>query len=291
MRIGFIGLGAMGAPMAGHLLAAGHTLGVWSRRPASADFLVAQGAWRAQSPAALAAQCEIVCTNVFSDPDVESLAFGAGGLAQGFAPGAIHLDFSTISPTMARSLARRYAERGVDFVDAPVSGGAVGAQNRTLTLMWGGRAELAPRLNPLFALLARTIVRIGEAGDGQVAKACNQMVMVAAVAACAEAAHLAEAAGVDFAKVRAALMGGSAASRVLDVFGERMAVRDFAAGVMSRLHHKDYALLLSEAVRVRVPLPVSASVAQQLNAAMALGAGERDSSCLVSVLEHADRAP
>ena len=188
----------------------------------------------------------------------------------------------------ARQLAKRYYEVGIDFVDAPVSGGAVGAQNGTLTIMWGGRKDLTTRLTPLFDVLGKTVVRIGEAGDGQVAKACYQMIMVAAIQACAEAAHMAETAGVDFAKVRQAMLGGSAASRVLDVFGERMAVRDFQAGVMSRLHQKDFLLLLGEAVRLGVPLPVAASVFLQLNAALAMGAGERDSSCLVRVLECAD---
>jgi 2-hydroxy-3-oxopropionate reductase len=295
MKIGFIGLGAMGRPMAEHLLTAGHELVVWARstpsgalHPASVYSLEALGASVAESPLALARRCELVCTNVFSDADVEQLAFGEHGLCEGLGTGSIHVDFSTISPTMARRLATRYAEHGIDFVDAPVSGGAVGAQNKSLTIMWGGRQELTQRLMPLFNLLGKTVVRIGNAGDGQVAKACNQMIMVAAIQACAEAAHLANTAGVDFAKVRQAMLGGSAASRVLDVFGERMAVRDFQAGVMSRLHQKDYLLLLGEAVRLGVPLPVSASVFLQLNAALAMGAGERDSSCLVRVLECAD---
>lgn len=289
MKIGFIGLGAMGRPMVEHLIAAGHELHVWSRRLASADFCVALGAQRAASLAALGRACPVVCTNVFSDPDVESLALGADGLIHGLAPGAVHIDFSTISPTMTRAIARRYAECGIDFVDAPVSGGAAGAQAATLAIMWGGRQDLAPTVEAIFSSLGKCWVHVGEAGAGQVAKACNQLVMVAAIEACAEAAHLATAAGIDFAKVRTALLGGSAASRVLELFGERMAACDFKAGVMSRLHQKDYSLLLGEATRVGVPLPVSASVCQQLNAAMALGQGERDTSSLLRVLEVADR--
>ncbi|NJD35119.1 MAG: NAD(P)-dependent oxidoreductase [Betaproteobacteria bacterium] len=282
MNIGFIGLGTMGAPMAGHLLQAGHALHVWSRRAASADSLLAQGATWCASPAVVAAASEIVCTNVTASADVEGLA---ALLLEGLAPGAIHVDFSTIAPSAARRTAALYAMRGIEFVDAPVSGGGNGAQNATLAIMWGGKSALAPRLEPLFAVLGKTVVRVGEVGAGQVAKACNQMVMVAAIEACAEAARLAKGAGVDFAKVRTAMLGGSAGSRVLDVFGGRMATRDFAAGVEARLHHKDYALLMDEATRIGAPLPVSAAVWQQLNALMAKGWGRQDTSSLFSVLE------
>jgi 2-hydroxy-3-oxopropionate reductase len=282
MRIGFIGFGTMGLPMAGHLLKAGNQLHVWARRVASADSLLAQGAVWCDSPAAVAAASGIVCTNVTGNADVETLAVQ---LAAGFAPGAIHVDFSTIAPSAARRIAAMHAASGVDFVDAPVSGGGTGARNATLAIMWGGKSALAPRLEPLFSVLGKTIVRVGEAGAGQVAKACNQMVMVAAIEACAEAARLAAAAGVDFAKVRTAMLGGSAGSRVLDVFGGRMATRDFAAGVEARLHHKDYALLMDEAARIGAPLPVSAAVWQQLNAAMSQGRGRTDTSSLLRVLE------
>jgi 2-hydroxy-3-oxopropionate reductase len=282
VRLGFIGFGAMGRPMAEHLLKAGHQLFVWSRRATSADFLLAQGATRCDSPAAVASASEIVVTNVTGSADVEALA---GELAQGFAPGGIHLDFSTIAPSAARRIAALYAPRGVDFVDAPVSGGSGGARAATLAIMWGGKSALAPRLLPIFETLGKTIVHVGDTGAGQVAKACNQMVMVAAIEACAEAAQLAAAAGVDFAKVRAAMLGGSAGSRVLEVFGERMAKREFAAGVEARLHHKDYALLMDEAARIGAPLPASAAVWQQLNALMAQGRGSQDTSSLLQVME------
>ena len=284
MRLGFIGFGVMGRPMAEHLMKAGHQLFVWSRRPPSADSLLALGATWCDSPAAVASASEIVCTNVTGSADVEGLA---GELAQGFSAGGIHLDFSTIAPGAARRIADAYVGRGVDFVDAPVSGGSGGAQAATLSIMWGGKSALATRLQPIFEVLGKTIVRVGEVGAGQVAKACNQMVMVAAIEACAEAARLAEAAGVDFAMVRSAMLGGSAGSRVLDVFGGRMAARDFRAGVEARLHHKDYALLMDEATRIGVPLPVSAAVWQQLNALMARGWGRDDTSSLLRVLETA----
>jgi 2-hydroxy-3-oxopropionate reductase len=285
MRLGFIGFGAMGRPMAEHLLRAGHTLSVWSRRQQAAAALIAQGAQWRDSPADVARHADMVCTNVTANADVEELAFGKRGLAEGLAPGSVHVDFSTIAPSAARRLAARHAASQVEFVDAPVSGGTGGATNATLAIMWGGKPALATRLQPLFAVLGQTIVRVGEAGAGQVAKACNQMLMVAAIEAAAEAARLAAASGVDFAKVRKALLGGSAASRVLDVFGGRMAARDFAPGVEARLHHKDYALLLDEAARVGAALPVSSTVAQQLNALMALGWGKTDTASLLRVLD------
>ncbi|MDO9244270.1 MAG: NAD(P)-dependent oxidoreductase, partial [Rhodocyclaceae bacterium] len=201
MNIGFIGLGGMGQPMAEHLLAAGHALTVWSRRPASADFLLERGARWVESPAELARHSEIVCTNVTGSADVAALA---EQLIDALKPGSVHLDFSTIAPQTARELARRYAEKGVDFVDAPVSGGTAGARAATLAIMWGGKSALAERLAPLFACLGKTIVHAGASGAGQVAKACNQLVMVAAIEATAEAARLAAAAGGDFNKVRQA---------------------------------------------------------------------------------------
>jgi 2-hydroxy-3-oxopropionate reductase len=282
MKIGFIGFGTMGQPMAEHLIKAGHELRVWSRRVASADFAVALGAVRCASVRDVAAGSEIVCTNVTGSADVEGLATE---LRPGFTPDGIHLDFSTIAPGAAREIAARHRECGIDFVDAPVSGGGTGARNATLAIMWGGREELAPRLAPIFSVLGKSAVRIGEAGAGQVAKACNQMILVNLIAACAEAAALANAAGVDFALVRQAMLGGSAGSRALEVFGARMATRDHAAGVEARLHHKDYALLMDEATRIGAPLPVSAAVWQQLNALMAQGWGTQDTSSLLRVLE------
>ncbi|MCF8177913.1 MAG: NAD(P)-dependent oxidoreductase [Sulfuritalea sp.] len=285
MNIGFIGFGAMGRPMALHLLRAGNSVFVWSRRPESAAAVLEHGAQWCDSPADVARHADIVCTNVPGSADVDALAFGPNGLAAGFARGGLHLDFSTIAASTARSLALRYAAKGVDFVDAPVSGGSGGAQNASLAIMWGGKSALATRLQPIFDVLGKIIVRVGDAGAGQVAKACNQMVMVAAIEATAEAARLAAASGVDFSLVRAAMLGGSAGSKVLDVFGGRMATRDFKAGVEARLHHKDYALLMDEATRNGAALPVSAAVWQQLNALMGLNWGTGDTSLLLRVLE------
>lgn len=287
MNIGFIGLGTMGGPMAEHLLAAGHRLNVWARRPAAADFLLARGAHWVETPAVLAERSEIVCTNVTTGADVEALV---GQLEPGVKAGFIHVDFSTIAPSTARQLAARYAAKGAAFVDAPVSGGAAGARAATLSIMWGGDAALASRLEPLFRCLGKTIVHVGSAGAGQVAKACNQLVMVAAIEACAEAARLADAAGVDFAKVRMAMLGGSAGSRVLEFFADKMARRDFAPGVEARLHHKDFAMILAEAHAAAIPLPVGGSVMNQLDALMAAGWGREDTSRLLSVLERASSA-
>ncbi|WP_079433697.1 NAD(P)-dependent oxidoreductase [Zoogloea sp. LCSB751] len=285
MRVGFVGLGVMGRPMAGHLLAAGHELTVWARRPESAAPLVEAGAQACATPAELASRCEVVISVVTASADVENLALGADGLIAGFAPGGIHVDMSTIAPGTARKVAARYAECGIGWLDAPVSGGEIGARDATLAIMAGGEAAVLERVRPLFAALGKTVVHIGPAGAGQVAKACNQMIMVNAIQACAEAMRLAGAHGVDLARVREALLGGSAGSRVLDVMGERMARRDFVAGIQSRLHHKDFAILMEEARQLGAPLPVAAQTWQQLNALMALGGGRDDTASLLKVLE------
>jgi len=275
----------MGRPMAGHLIAAGHEVAVWARRPESAAPLAEAGARVHANPAELARHCEVVISVVTASADVEHLALGPDGLIDGLAAGAIHVDMSTIAPETARKVAARYAEKGIGWLDAPVSGGEVGARDATLAIMAGGEAGVLERVRPLFACLGKTVVHIGPAGAGQVAKACNQMIMVNAIQACAEAMRLAGAHGVDLHKVREALMGGSAASRVLDVMGGRMARRDFAAGIQSRLHHKDFAILMEEARQLGAPLPVAAQTWQQLNALMAMGGGRDDTASLLRVLE------
>ena len=285
MKVGFIGLGVMGNPMALHLLHGGHEVSVWARRAASAVTVLEEGAIFRDSPAELARHCDVVFTMITASADVENVALGEQGLIRGFAPGSVHVDMSTIAPAMARNIATKLAEQGVEFLDAPVSGGGMGAQNATLAIMVGGKAAVFERILPLFQLMGKTILNVGETGCGQITKACNQMVMVAAIEAVAEAAHLAQANGVDFAKVMSAMQSGSAGSRVLDFFGDKMARRDFAAGIEARLHHKDYALIMEEAARAGAPLPVSAQVWQQLNGLMAMGWGKEDTSSLLRVLE------
>ncbi|MDQ5879605.1 MAG: 2-hydroxy-3-oxopropionate reductase [Pseudomonadota bacterium] len=290
MRVGFIGLGVMGRPMALHLLRAGHEVSVWARRPESAAPLAEAGAALRDSPAVVARYSDIVFTILTYGSDVEAVVFGANGLASGFAAGSILVDMSTIAPGLARDIAARLDGQGVHMLDAPVSGGGVGAEAGTLAIMVGGEIAALERVRPLFEVLGKTIVHIGGNGAGQVAKACNQMIMVAAIEASAEAMRLAAASGVDQEKVRQALLGGSAGSRVLEVFGGRMVNRDFKAGVEARLHHKDFGILLEEARCMGVPLPVIATVGQQLNALMANGWGGCDTAVLLRVLEGTDRS-
>ena len=285
MRLGFIGMGAMGRPMAQHLMRAGHELTVWARRVESAQSLLDAGAVWGVSPAEVARRAEIVFTIVTAGADVERIVLGPDGLIEGFLPGSVLVDMSTIAPGTARHIAQRLAVRDIDMLDAPVSGGETGAIAATLSIMVGGSAAVLDRVRPLLSVLGKTLVHVGDSGAGQVAKACNQMIMVGFIQAVAEALHLATAAGADPAKVQQALAGGSAGSRVLEVFGGRMVKRDFAAGVEARLHHKDYGILMEEAYRLGVPLPVSAQVWQQLNALMANGWGAKDTSSLLRVLE------
>ena len=282
MKVGFIGLGVMGRPMALHLQRAGHDLHVWARRPAS---VVGLPATVCQTPAELGRQCEVVFTIITSSADVEHVALGPDGLIEGMVPGSVLVDCSTIAPEAARHIAARLGEKGIAMLDAPVSGGAQGAIDATLAIMAGGEAEVLARVRPLLECLGQRIVHIGPSGAGQVAKACNQMIMVAAIQAAAEAMRLAAASGVDCGKVRDALAGGSAASRVLDVMGERMVRRDFAAGIEARLHHKDFGLVLAAARQSGVPVPLTAVVDQQLNALMAQGWGRDDTASLLRVLE------
>jgi len=285
MQVGFIGLGVMGRPMAGHLIAAGHKVAVWARRPASAAPLAAQGATVYATPAELARHCPVVFTMVTSSADVEGVILGPDGLIHGLAPDSVVVDCTTIAPDVARRIAARLAEAGSHFLDAPVSGGEQGARDATLAIMAGGEAAALERVRPLLQCLGQRIVHIGPSGAGQVAKACNQMIMVAAIEAAAEALRLAAGAGVDPAKVRDALAGGSAGSKVLDIMGRRMVVRDFSAGIEARLHHKDFGLVLEAARRSGSPVPLAAAVSQQLNALMALGWGKEDTSSLLRVLE------
>lgn len=282
MRVGFIGLGAMGRPMALHLHNAGHDLHVWARRPESG---VGLPATLCATPAELGRRCAVVFTIITSSADVEAVALGPDGLIEGMAPDSVLVDCSTIAPDAARRVAAELAGKGIHMLDAPVSGGAQGAIDATLAIMAGGDAVVLERVRPLLDCLGKRIVHIGPNGAGQVAKACNQMIMVAAIEAAAEAMRLAAASGVDCAKVHQALAGGSAASRVLDVMGERMVRRDFAAGIEARLHHKDFGLVLEAASKSGIPVPLTATVAQQLNALMAQGWDKDDTASLLRVLE------
>ncbi len=289
MKLGFIGLGVMGRPMALHLIEAGHELSVYARRAEAAQPLVDAGAKACASPAEVAANSEVVFTMVTTGADVEQVALGEGGILHGAKPGTVVIDMGTIPPGAARRIAAQLAARGIETIDAPVSGGEVGARNATLAIMAGGKAEVLERVRPLLEKLGKTLVHVGPNGAGQVAKACNQMIMVSCIEAVAEAMLLAEKSGADPEKVRQALAGGSAGSRVLEVFGARMTARDFKAGVEARLHHKDFGILLDEAVTLGAPLPIAAQVWQQLNALMAQGWGREDTASLLRVLEAESR--
>lgn len=291
MKVGFIGLGNMGRPMVLNLLRAGHELAVFARRPEALVPVVSAGAISCSSPRQVASRSEVVFTMVTSDADVSQVVLGRDGVIEGAAPGSVVVDTSTIAAATARQVAVRLEERGVDMLDAPVSGGPAGAAGAALAIMVGGKPAVLSRVRPLLEALGRSITHIGPSGAGQVAKACNQMVMVAAIEACAEAILLAQTAGVDPGRVRAALQGGAAGSRVLEVFGERMVQRNFSAGVEARLHHKDFANILHEASVLNVPLPLMAQVRQQLVSLMALGWGGDDTSSLLRVLEVQSRPP
>lgn len=285
MNVGFIGLGAMGRPMALHLLKAGHDLHVYARRPEAAAPLVDAGAARYDSPHALAACCDVVFTIVTSTADVEQVVLGEQGLIHGARRGTAVVDMGTISPATTRTIAARLADRDIDMLDAPVSGGAMGAESASLAIMVGGKPNVFARVRPLFELLGKTIVHVGDHGAGQVAKACNQLAMVVTIEAVAEALNFARANGADVARVREVLMGGFAASRVLEVLGQRMVDRNFAAGIEARLHHKDFQILTQLAVEQGLPLPAATIVMQQLDRLMAQGYGRMDTSNLLRVLE------
>lgn len=287
MKVGFIGLGAMGAPMAANVVKGGHGLGVYARRPGAAAALVEAGATRYDTPAALAAASEVLITMVTATRDVEQVLLGKNSVIEGAEPGMVVIDMSTILPGAARRIAARFRERGVEMLDAPVSGGEVGARAGTLSIMAGGKAEIFERVKPVFACMGKTLVRIGESGAGQVAKAANQLAIVATLQGIAEAMTLARAAGVDPSRVFEALSGGSARSRVLELMGRRMVTREFNVGVEARLHHKDAQIVLECARELGLALPLAAIATQTFNALMARGGGKLDSSAIVTVVEGA----
>lgn len=280
-RIGYVGLGIMGRPMALNLLRAGHVLNVWARRPESMRPLVDAGARACEHPADVAAKSDVVFINVSDTPDVEAVVTGAGGILDGAHPGLVVIDNSTISPLTTRALADRLREHGVEMLDAPVSGGEKGAIEGTLSIMIGGREPVFARVLPLLQVLGKNIVHVGDNGAGQVAKMCNQVVISQTMTAVGEAFTLAEAAGVDPARVREALLGGFAQSKVLEVHGMRMLQDDFAPGFKARLHAKDMRIALDTASRLGVAVPGAAVAAQLINALNGRGDGELDSSAIV----------
>jgi 2-hydroxy-3-oxopropionate reductase len=284
MKLGFIGLGIMGAPMAGHLRAAGHDLFVSTRSGAHGALLEA-GAVACSSAADVASQADIIFTMVPDTPDVEKVLFASQGVASTLTAGKTVVDMSSISPIATKDFAARIQALGCDYLDAPVSGGEVGAKAASLTIMVGGSEAAFARVLPLLQLMGKNITHVGAVGDGQTTKVANQIIVALNIAAVAEALVFASKAGADPAKVRQALMGGFAASRILEVHGERMIKRTFKPGFRIGLHQKDLNLALQGARALGVSLPQTAGAAQLMQACDAQGLGQMDHSALVKALE------
>ncbi len=284
-RVGFIGLGIMGKPMARNLLQAGYLLTVHSRSAPPVAELVGVGASRADGPAAVAAASDVVITMLPDTPDVEGVLLGPGGVSEGASPGTLVMDMSTIDPHPTRWFAEALASQGIRMLDAPVSGGERGAIEGTLSIMIGGDAEDVERARPLLEILGSTIVHVGTSGAGQVCKACNQLVVAATIQAVAEALVLARRAGVDPARVREALLGGFAGSKILEVHGRRMLDRAFEPGFRASLHSKDAGIVLRAAREAGAPVPSFEVVAAQLDRLVETGGGDLDHTALYRLLE------
>ncbi|MDX2239917.1 MAG: 2-hydroxy-3-oxopropionate reductase [Leptolyngbyaceae cyanobacterium bins.302] len=284
-RIGFIGLGLMGKPMALNLLKAGFPLTVLNRsRPPMAE-LAAAGANLAESPMQVAQQSDVVITCVPDSPDVEAIVLEDTGILAGSRPGMLFIDNSTIAPATSRKIYQACKVKGVDALDAPVSGGDMGAQQGTLSIMVGGDKAAFQRALPVLQAMGNNIVYIGEAGAGQVTKACNQIVVSLTIQGVAEALTLAKKSGVDPAKVREALLGGFAQSRVLEVHGQRILDRSFQPGFKLNLHRKDINIVLQTGKELNLPLFGAAQVTELMNSLLAQGKGELDNSAIVTLYE------
>lgn len=284
IKIGFIGLGIMGAPMADHLAAAGHTLYLHTLGPVP-EALLGRGATVCANARDVARQADVIILMLPDTPDVESVLFGVGGVSEGLDKGKVVVDMSSISPIETKLFAQRINALGCGYLDAPVSGGEVGAKAATLTIMVGGTAADFERVKPLFELMGKNITLVGGNGDGQTTKVANQMIVALTIAAVGEALLFASKAGADPAKVREALMGGFASSRILEVHGDRMIKRTFDPGFRIRLHQKDLGLALAGARAMGIALPQTAGAAQLMQVCAAHGLADRDHSALVRALE------
>ena len=284
LKIGFVGLGIMGAPMAGHLLRAGHQLFVYTRGKPPKD-IAESAATQCVSLRGVAERADIIITMLPDTPDVEAVLFGENGLATGLSPGKTLVDMSSISPLASKQFAQRVEALGCDYLDAPVSGGELGARNATLSIMVGGTQAAFDRIQPLFELMGKNITHVGGHGDGQTAKVANQIIVALNIEAVAEALLFAARAGADPARVRQALMGGFAASKILEVHGERMIKRTFKPGFRIELHQKDLNLALSSARALGVSLPNTAMAQQLFSACVAHGGKAWDHSAMVRALE------
>ena len=284
LRLGFIGLGTMGTPMAGHLIKAGHQLFVHTRSQLPAE-IAASSAIACTTGRGVAERADIIFTMVPDTPDVEAVLFAENGLAAGLSAGKTVVDMSSISPIATKVFAHKIAALGCHYLDAPVSGGQVGARNASLSIMVGGDEAVFERVRPLFDLMGKNITLVGGPGDGQTAKVANQIIVALNIEAVAEALVFAAKAGADPARVRQALMGGFASSRVLEVHGERMIRRSFEPGFRIELHQKDLDLALGTARALGVSLPNTATAQQLFNACVAQGGQRWDHSAMVRALE------
>jgi len=284
LKLGFVGLGIMGAPMAGHLLAAGHELFINTRSKVP-DELANTAAVLCPTPAEVASKADIIITMVPDTPDVEKVLFGENGIASGLSNGKIVVDMSSISPISTKDFAKRINDLGCEYLDAPVSGGQLGAKGASLTIMVGGKQAIFDKVKPVFDLMGKNITLVGDNGAGQVTKVANQIIVALNIEAVAEALVFASKAGADPAKVRQALMGGFASSKILEVHGERMINRTFDPGFRIELHQKDLSLALSSAKALGVSLPNTASAQELFNSCSAHGGKSWDHSAMVKALE------
>ena len=284
LKLGFVGLGIMGGPMAGHLVAAGNDVYINTRSKVPAD-LAATKAIQCATPQEVAENADIIFTMVPDTPDVEKVLFGERGIASGLSKGKIVVDMSSISPIATKEFAKKINALGCDYLDAPVSGGEVGAKNATLSIMVGGDEVVFDRVKPIFELMGKNINLVGGNGDGQTAKVANQIIVALNIEAVAEALLFAAKAGADPAKVRQALMGGFASSKILEVHGERMVKRTFDPGFRIELHQKDLNLALSSARALGVSLPNTSNAQELFNSCAAHGGKSWDHSAMVKALE------
>ncbi len=285
MNLGFIGLGIMGAPMAQHLLKAGHSLFTHTRSK-TADYLLQDGVQVCANATEVAQKADIIFTMLPDTPDVEKVLFGEHGVAAGLAKGKIVVDMSSISPIATKEFAQQINVLGAEYLDAPVSGGEVGAKNAALTIMVGGKESTFDKVKPLFELMGKNITLVGGNGDGQTAKVANQIIVALNIEAVAEALLFAARNGADPAKVRQALMGGFASSKILEVHGERMIKRTFDPGFRIELHQKDLNLALTAARSLGLSLPNTANAQQLFSSCVAHGGKAWDHSAMVKALEN-----
>lgn len=284
-KIGFIGLGIMGKPMALNLIKAGYSLSVYTRRPETAEELIKAGAKTFHSPKELAPYVDVIISMVKGTTDVEEVLTGKNGIIHTAKPGTIAIDMSTISPTHTQRVAQLLKKKQIEMLDAPVSGGEQGAIAGSLSIMIGGKTDILDQVRPILEVLGDKIVHIGDNGAGQVAKACNQIIVAETIIAVSEALQLAKSSGVDPAKVREALLGGFASSRILEIHGKRMLDNDYKPGFKASLHRKDMHLAMEQAKEVHLKMPAASYAMKCLDRLVTKGHSDLDSSAMHLIVE------